>query len=71
LGGLVAGEWGLPAILGPLAILYGWGTWMLWPRPIAESKVRNHYRRQNAFFKRLGIKWLIGPDWPENESDAI
>ena len=71
LGGFVAGKWGLLAIFGPLAVFYGWGTWMLSPRPVAETKVRKHYERQNAFFKRLRIKWLIGPDWPENDRDRI
>jgi len=56
------------AVVGaPLALLFGFLAWLLRPRHVSEAWARRLYERQNGLFKRLGIKALIGPDWPDDD----
>ena len=72
LGWLVAGIVGIVQSQWPLVALgIGMSTFALcswWLSPLPPARLTNKaLRQQTAFFRWLGIKWLIPPD---NESDG-
>lgn len=67
IAGVVRGQPGLLAFGLGMAGFFGWVAWFLRPTTVDVEKARRQYNRQNAVFKRLGIRRLIGPDWTEDD----
>jgi hypothetical protein len=65
--GVVRGQLALVLFGLGMAAFFGLMAWIVRPRMADVETARRRYNRQNALFKRLGVRWLIGPDWTEDE----
>jgi hypothetical protein len=64
--GIVQSQWPLVALGIGMSAFFALCSW--WLSPLPPARLTNKaLRQQTAFFRWLGIKWLIPPD---NESDG-
>lgn len=60
------------AVIGlPLALLFGWGAWMISPAHVRRRRPGRVDRLLDRFFDRLGIEWLTGPKSRHDDAGSV